>query len=123
MDPRILIVEDEPLIGWSLVSALRRAGYATDIVEGGDDALRKLDEGDYQLVISDIRLPEMDGIDLARRVKSASGNMPVIIVSTHEDLVRHEPEPLIDRYLEKPFLVPEMLSLVREVLDSAGATR
>lgn len=118
---RILIVEDESLIGWSMANALRKAGFHCDVVDCGEIAMQKIQEVPFDLIISDIRLPRMNGLDLAERVKSHSETTPVMIVSAGED-VGHgdlESDNRIDYFLEKPFNLKDMVARVHEILERA----
>jgi two-component system response regulator HydG len=115
---KILIVEDESLIVWSMVNALGKAGYDSDVVECGEDAVDKFTAGGYDLVISDIRLPRMDGIDLAGKIKSLSSGTPVVIISGHEELEDRDvaSSRTVDRCLEIPFNVNDLVDLVDQLL-------
>ena len=64
--PRILIVDDEPGIRQSLKGVFEDEGFTTDVVSSGEDCLRKFDEDSYDLVLLDIWLPGMDGLDTLR---------------------------------------------------------
>jgi two-component system nitrogen regulation response regulator GlnG len=118
---KILIVEDESLIGWSMANALGKAGYDPEIVDCAEAALEKLSRGCYRLVISEFRLPRMDGLDLAARIREISGPLPVVIISAHEDLGSAELDTAIgiDRCIEKPFNLNDLVDLVGEILHTA----
>ncbi len=120
---KILIVEDESLIGWSMANALDRAGYATEVVDCGEDAVEKVRAGTFELVISDFRLPRMDGFDLAARLKKLSKALPVIMISAHEELESAEIDSShgIDYFIEKPFNLNEIVTLVGTILDPTGS--
>lgn len=119
MSHRILIVEDESLIGWSMANALGKAGYEPEVVECGEDAVEKIRGGGIELVISDYRLPRMDGVDLATRVKEISRTLPVIMISADEELGTEEidPDRSIDYFVDKPFNLHEIVTLVGNILD------
>jgi DNA-binding response OmpR family regulator len=120
---KILIVEDESLIGWSMANALGRAGYEPEVVDCGEDAVKKVTAGGYDLVISDFRLPRMDGLDLAARLKLVSHTLPVVMISSHEELGASEIDPSrgIDYVIEKPFNLNEIVALVGEILQAASS--
>jgi len=119
MAHRILIVEEESLIGWSMANALGRAGYAPEIVECAEEAVEKVRRGGIELVISDYRLPRMGGLDLAARVKEISGTLPVIIISADEELgsAKIESTSQIDYFIDKPFNLKEIVTLVGDIFD------
>ncbi|HLB00232.1 MAG TPA: response regulator [Bacteroidota bacterium] len=118
---KILIVEDESLIGWSMANALKRAGYEPEVVECADDALREMAAGHYDLVISDNRLTGMGGMELAIRMKTISRHTPLVLVAAGEDpgLEDLERSEMVDFLVEKPFKLNEMVALVGSILDSA----
>jgi len=119
---KILIVEDEALLGWSMANALGRAGYDPDVVECGEDALRKFNEGPVDLVISDYHLPGMDGLELAVRIKTISGRTPLVLAIEHgeESLEEVGKSRMVDYFVEKPFNLNFMVSLVRKILNSVN---
>ena len=119
MPRRILIVEDESLIGWSMASALGRAGYEPMVVECAEDAVEKIRNGGFDLVISDYRLPRMGGLDLAARVKKISRSLPVIIISADEEIDSTEIASTreIDYFIDKPFNLNDIVTLVSGILD------
>jgi DNA-binding NtrC family response regulator len=123
MPHRILIVEDESLIGWSMANALGRAGYNPEVVECAEDAVEKIRGGGIELVISDYRLPRMGGLDLAARVKEISGTLPVIIISADEELGPEEIDSTrkIDYFIDKPFNLNDIVTLVGDILDPPPA--
>ncbi|HLF15066.1 MAG TPA: response regulator [Bacteroidota bacterium] len=120
---KILIVEDEPLIGWSMANALGRAGYDAEVVDCGEDAVDKIRRGDYELVISEFCLPRMDGLDLAARLKKISRALPVILISANEDLSGADIDSVqgIDYLIDKPFNLNEIVTLVGDILDRSGS--
>jgi DNA-binding NtrC family response regulator len=123
MSHRILIVEDESLIGWSMANALMRAGYEPEVVACGEDAVEKVLGGGIELVISDYRLPRMDGLDLAARVKEISHTLPVIIISADEELGAAEIDSSsgIDYFIDKPFNLNEIVTLVGDILEPSSS--
>ncbi len=119
---KILIVEDETLLGWSIANALERAGYEPDVVGCGEDALRKINDGSVDLVISDYHLPGMDGLELAVRIKTISRRTPLVLAIEHgeDSLEELGKSKMVDYFVEKPFKLTFMVSLVREILDSVN---
>ena len=79
--PHILIVEDEPTTSWALAEGLTDDGYTIDTFRTGGEAWSWLKESRSDLVISDLRLPGMSGLDLARKLRRGRHAQPIIIVT------------------------------------------
>ena len=123
MSHKILIVEEESLIGWSMANALGRAGYESEVVECGEDAINKIRRGGIEVVISDFHLPRMGGLDLASRVKAISRSLPVVIIGADDEIggIGSETAGTIDYLIEKPFNLNEIVTLVGEILEHSGS--
>ena len=112
--PRILIVDDEPGIRQSLKGVFEDEGFTTDVVSSGEDCLRKFDQDAYDLVLLDIWLPGMDGLNTLERIRALADAPEVIIISGHatiETAVRATKLGAFD-FLEKPLSVDKTLMLV-----------
>lgn len=118
---RILIVEEESLIGWSMANALRRAGFDPEVVDCGEVAVERVRSGGIDLVISDSRLPGIDGLNLAAKVKAMARALPFIIIGSREEQGPAETDAGIDHFIEKPFNVREIVVLVGEILQPADS--
>jgi DNA-binding NtrC family response regulator len=81
--PHILIVEDEPSMSWALAEGLSEDGFTTNTFRTAEDAWDWLQQGRSDLVISDLQLPGMSGLDLARRLQKGKHAQPVIIVTAY----------------------------------------
>ncbi|MFA5950628.1 MAG: response regulator transcription factor [Hyphomicrobium sp.] len=114
---RILVIEDEPLLGEAVMTHLSRAGHAVDWVQRLDDGDAALDTVDYGLVLLDLHLPDGRGLDLLRRRRRAGDKRPVII-ATARDQIRDRIDGLnagADDYIVKPFDLDELLARVLAV--------
>src|ERR1700742_2696464 len=80
--PRILVVEDEPVIRFLSKNVLVHAGYHVDEAEDGDAAWRMLQRQRYDLLITDNRMPKVTGIDLIKKVRTASVDLPIIMATS-----------------------------------------
>jgi two-component system response regulator QseB len=112
---RILLVEDDELLGAGIQDTLSRAGYAVEWVRNGALALSALAQGGLDAVILDLGLPLMDGLEVLRRARGAGTATPVLVLSAR-DAASQRVEGLdagADDYLTKPFDVEELLARVR----------
>jgi two-component system, OmpR family, copper resistance phosphate regulon response regulator CusR len=117
---RLLIVEDEVHIASFLVKGLSANGYWVDSVSTGSEALRRTRDSGFDLIILDLGLPDMDGLDVLRRLRAEGRQLPVIIVTARAE-VEYLVEGLglgADDYLTKPFAFDELLARVHARLRS-----
>ena len=115
---RVLIVEDDPILQDSLTRAMRAAGYAVDLAGDGELALGLLRGGGFDLVILDLGLPKVEGLQVLRQARAAGCRTPVIIL-TARDGVEDRVKGLdlgADDYLTKPFSLVELEARVRALL-------
>jgi CheY-like chemotaxis protein len=107
---KILVVDDDPVVGTSFDRVLSGKGYAVITARDGDEALRKLDSESYDLVFTDIKMPGMSGLEVAERVKASQPWLPVVIITgygTEANEARAEAAGVAG-FLRKP-LSPEMI--------------
>jgi len=115
---RILLVEDEKRIADFVHRGLESAGYGVDVAEDGAAALDKLHGFDYDLMILDLMLPDMDGLKVLEKARNRKVSPPVLILSARggvDDRVRGL-ELGADDYMVKPFAFVELLARVRALL-------
>ncbi len=118
---RVLVVEDD-LVGYAVQVGLKEAGYAVDWVKDGVSADHALANESYVLVVLDIGLPRMSGLDVLKRLRQRDAVMPVIIL-TAMDMVEDRIRGLdagADDYLPKPFDMGELIARVRSLIRRAG---
>ncbi|MGB1270634.1 MAG: nitrogen regulation protein NR(I) [Endozoicomonas sp.] len=115
IDSRVWIVDDDQAIRWVLERALNGAGIDTRSFDSGDRALAELEYSEPQVMISDVRMPGMNGLDLLKAVHERKPNLPVIIMTAHSDLdsaVASYQSGAFE-YLPKPFDIDEAVALVK----------
>ena len=111
---RILLVDDEPTQRLIMARLLKRAGYNVEVAGNGKEALEKIAAGDFQLMITDWEMPEMDGIALCRELRATPGKGYIYtILLTARDAIEHVVTGLqsgADDYLTKPVIEPELIA-------------
>lgn len=122
MAERILIVDDEKLIRWSLGESLRKAGYDVAEAEDGQSAETALRQGGIDLVLLDLRLPDMDGLSVMRRLHESLPGLPVIIITAYSSVAGAVEAMKCGAadYITKPFDLDELLIVVRRVMEHAS---
>lgn len=120
---RILVVEDDPLLGDAIKAGLAQAGYATDWVLDGVAAELALKTATYTAVVLDLGLPRLDGLELLRRMRAAGNKTPILIL-TARDAIEDRIKGLdsgADDYVVKPFDLNELAARLRALIRrSAG---
>jgi two-component system OmpR family response regulator len=123
---RILIAEDDPVLADGLSRSLRAAGYAVDVVDTGDAADTALTAQPFDLLILDLGLPRLSGLEVLRRLRARSSSVPVLIL-TAADSVEQRVRGLdlgADDYMPKPFALSELEARVRALTRRAlGGTQ
>ncbi len=119
--PRILLAEDEDAMRAYLERALTNAGYEVSAVDRGTDAVPLLETGDYDLLLSDIVMPEMDGIELAQRCAEISPRTKVMFITGFAAVsLRASREQPAAKVLSKPFHLRDLVLEVERVFEEAG---
>lgn len=115
---RLLLIEDDVALGEGIHQALVREGYTVDWLQDGSSALHALLSETFDVVVLDLGLPRMDGLEVLRRLRDSGSNLPVLIL-TARDATEDRIAGLdagADDYLVKPFEFPELLARVRTLL-------
>ncbi|NLE81951.1 MAG: response regulator transcription factor [Rhodococcus sp.] len=121
---RILIAEDEPRIASFIEKGLRAQGFATEIATDGVTAYGRARSGEYDLVVLDIGLPEMDGFAVLKLLRADGAKVPVIVLTARDstqDVVAGL-EGGADDYMPKPFRFEELLARIRLRLGGERST-
>jgi two-component system, OmpR family, response regulator CpxR len=125
--PRVLVVDDDLELSELVEQYLTARGFAVELQEDGKSGLEKAQSGAYGLIVLDVNLPEMDGFEVLRRLRSGPPQtqaLPVVMLTAHGD----ETDRIVglelgaDDYLPKPFNPRELLARIQAVLRRAGAT-
>jgi len=120
---RILVVEDEPKLAKALQKGLSEEQYAVDVAYDGEEGLHMVRSKSYDLVLLDLMIPEISGMELLKIIRAEQQEVPVMIL-TAKDAVGDRVEGLdtgADDYLTKPFSFEELLARARALLRRASA--
>lgn len=115
---RIILVEDKKPLANSLAKILRKNNYAVDLAHDGEEALDAIDKSSHDLIILDLGLPKIDGIEVIKQLRAAKINIPILVLTARNQT----PDVVIglnqgaDDYLGKPFEIDELLARVQAML-------
>jgi len=114
-EPRVLVVDDESSLRVTLAANLELEGFTVVEADGAEQALARLEEGPFDLVLSDIRMPGMHGVDLFRQIRTRWPSLPVVLMSAFamEHLVEEAVQEGVFTVLRKPFDMERVLALVK----------
>ena len=117
MAEKILVVEDESKIARFIELELKHEGYEVEIAYDGRDGLERAQEGEFDLIILDLMLPLMSGIEVCRRIRKFS-NIPIIMLTAKDDISDKVTglDSGADDYITKPFAIEELLARIRAAL-------
>jgi len=122
---RVLVIEDHVRMAELIERGLRRESYAVDVARTGEAGVRRAAANDYDAVVLDLMLPDVDGFEALRRIRSNHGWVPVLIL-TARDAVDDRVRGLdggADDYLTKPFAFPEFLARIRALVRREATPR
>lgn len=120
---RVLVVDDDPVVGLSFDRILTPKGYAVMSVRSGAEALERLAREEYDVVYTDIRMPGMDGLEVARRIKASRPWLPVLIVTGYgnDENEAAAKDIGVVGFLQKPLTPDTIEDSAAEALSVAGA--
>lgn len=118
-EPRILVVDDELVVIKSAQRVLNSEGYEVEGALGGREAILKLEQGDYDLVFTDLKMPEVDGITLIRWIKKARPSMGILIITGYpsQETIKEAVELGIIDYIPKPFTPSALLDVTHRAVE------
>jgi len=117
---KILIVEDDEAMRALLKDLLDGEGFHTESVSNGFDALQKIIEASFDLIITDIQMPRLTGLDILPRIKKLQPQTPVIVITAFgsDELYRRSLEKGATGYLEKPIHIHQLRTLIHKMISS-----
>lgn len=122
MSKRILVVDDEKAIRWSLGEALRNIGYEVEEAENGKKALGLFQDEPFDLVILDLKLPDIDGLQVLKKIKEIEQELPVIMMTAYgevETAVEAIKSGAYD-FMQKPFQLEKMKIEIKNALETSN---
>ena len=120
-ETRVLVVDDEPMVREVLARYLAKEGFAVDVAEDGEQALERFQTGPPDLVLLDLMLPRVDGLEVFRRMRELGASAVIMLTAKGEETDRVVGLELgADDYVTKPFSPREVVARVRAVLRRAG---
>ncbi|TFJ93908.1 response regulator transcription factor [Lentibacillus salicampi] len=124
MGKRILIVDDEASIVTLLIFNVEQAGFETDVAYDGAEAIKKAESADFDLIILDLMLPEMDGMDVCKHLRTNKIDTPILMLTAKDE----EFDKVLglelgaDDYLTKPFSPKEVVARIKAILRRSEKT-
>jgi len=120
MGKKILVIDDEKLVVESLKKLLKREGYDANIAKNGTEAMARIKESDFDLIVSDVRMPDINGIEIVKKIREylkQNGKQPVpeILITGYaskENLDEAEKLNVAD-YIYKPFNIKDFLDVIK----------
>ena len=120
MKPAILVVDDDEVMRQTLSDVLRKRGYAVSTAETGGQTISSIKKQLFDLILLDIRLPDMDGLDVLKRIKEIESDLMVIVMTAYSDVqtaVMAIKSGAYD-YIDKPFELEELKILIQKALET-----
>ncbi len=120
---KILVVEDDDPLREAIVSLLTEENYIIDEAATGDEGLYLAEQGIYDLLVLDIMLPEISGLDIVKQVRTAGDAVPILLLTARDSVADkvNGLETGADDYLVKPFAIQELLARIKALLRRGGA--
>jgi two-component system OmpR family response regulator len=120
---KILVVDDEPSIVDSVATVLRYEGYDVDVAQTGRRALQKAQEAKFDLIVLDVMLPDLDGLEVTRRIRADGLDVPVLFLTAKSDVEDRIAGLTVggDDYVGKPFSLMEIVARTKAILRRRSA--
>jgi len=114
-----MVIDDQPGIRRLIFEVLNQAGFNVTLATNGNEALEKVTAEELRLIILDMKMPGMNGVEFLKELRSRAGNLPVIVITAYSELnIVEEVRKLGVRYfLQKPFDIYQLYQLVHQILQ------
>ena len=117
MTARILVVDDDDDVRMVAAALVEEIGYEVVAVGSGEAALKEIEAGQFALLLTDVAMPGLTGVDLARRVREFSPDLPIIFASGYADVQTFGEELTDEILLKKPYRIAEVAARISAALD------
>jgi len=123
--PRILVVDDEPAVREALARALEIEGYEVDLAGDGEEGISRIGTTDPDLLILDVTMPVMSGLEACRRLRRLGNRIPILMLTARESISDRVSglDAGADDYLVKPFALAELVARIKALLRRDGGSR
>jgi CheY-like chemotaxis protein len=116
----ILVVDDEPMFRFLVASILRPLGYQVTEAEDGLDALLILKEQSFDLLLTDLMMPRMNGVQLIEEVSKHFPQLPIVVMSAFANTAPETVQPYVKHYLKKPITKQQLVDTMSEFAVSSA---
>ncbi|MCI0331097.1 MAG: response regulator [candidate division Zixibacteria bacterium] len=122
-EPKVLVVDDEEMLRNLLARILEREGYSVSTADGGKQALASLEKSDFEIMVSDVKMPEMSGLELLKEARQKYPRMAVLMMTPFGDdyTVQQALGLGADGYVAKPFKSHDLISEVERARRKAAS--
>lgn len=119
----VMVIDDEPIVGKRLKPALEKSGYEVEIYETGAAALKRIEEKDFDIVVTDVRMDEVDGMDILARVTEKTPRTKVIIITGYAtiELAREALAKGAFDFIAKPFKPDDLRETIEKAVQALKA--
>ena len=114
----IMVIDDESIVGKRLKPALEKSGYEVEVFESGAEALKRIEEKDFDIVVTDVRMDDVDGIEILGRVSQKSPRTKVIIMTGYAtiELAREALVKGAYDFIAKPFIPNDLREIIAKAI-------
>lgn len=119
----IMVIDDEPIVGKRLKPALEKSGYIVEVFESGTDALQRIEQKVFDIVVTDVRMDDIDGIEVLARVSAKSPRTKVIIITGYAtiELAREALAKGAFDFIAKPFKPNDLREVILKAAEAHKA--
>lgn len=117
---KVLVVDDEPLVVWSIVKAIEPMKHYVDWAFNGKEAIERIKNNVYDLLITDYKMPDITGVEVIKRIREVNSLVKVIVITAYRnenELIDAVKNNLVNKMIEKPYVLDDVLKSIKEVTE------